>query len=62
MKSSRPWTFALGAAIGFGLAAIIDFVVWTTAHQKDLLYVAVIFAVAALLWVGVSVKLRTRET
>ncbi len=60
MNTSHRRTLALGAAIGFGLAAVIVFHLWTTDHQKDWLYVSVVFAVAALLWAGVSFKLRKR--
>jgi hypothetical protein len=60
MDTSHRRTLALGAAIALGLAAVIDFVVWATAHEKDFLYVAAVFAVAALLWAGVSFKWRTR--
>jgi hypothetical protein len=59
MNTLNRGTLALGAAIGFGLAAVIDFVVWAKVRQSDLLYVAVLFAVAALLWVVVSFRWRT---
>lgn len=59
MSTTYRGKLALGAAIGFGLAAVIDFVVWRTVHQQDTLYVGVLFAVAALLWVVVSLKWRT---
>jgi hypothetical protein len=61
MKTLHPRRLALGAAIAFGLAAVIDLFVWTTTHENDWLYVAVVFVAAALLWVGVSFKLRTRR-
>lgn len=60
MNTSHRRTLALGAAIAFGLAALINFVVWATAHQNGSFYIAVAFAVAALLWAGVSFKWRTR--
>ena len=59
MNTTHRATLALGAAIGFGLAAVIDLVVWAKVRQSDMLYVAVLFAVAALLWVVLSWKLRT---
>ena len=59
MNTSHRGTLALGAAIGFGLAAVIELVVWAKVHQSDTLYVAVLFAVAALLCVVVSLKWRT---
>lgn len=59
MNTSRRGTLALCAAIGFGLAAVIELVVWAKVHQSDSLYVAGLFAVAALLWAVVSLKWRT---
>jgi hypothetical protein len=61
MNTSHRRTLALGAAIGFALVAVIVFHLWTTDHEKDWLYVSIVFAVAALLWVGVSLKLRTHR-
>ncbi len=58
MSTLHRGTLALGAAIGLGLAAVIELLVWAKAHQSDTLYVAILFAVAALLWVVVSLKLR----
>jgi hypothetical protein len=59
MNAIHRGTLALGAAIGFGLAAIIELAVWAKVHQSDWLYVAIVFALAALLWLGVSLKWRT---
>ena len=58
MDTSHRRTLALSAAIVFGLAAVMVFHLWTTDHRQDWLYVSVLFAVAALLWAGVSFKLR----
>ena len=56
MIDKRRLNLAIGASVGFGIVAILDFVIFLTHRRESDLILALAFAVLTLLWAIICVK------